>query len=77
MMHEKAKARYESMLRDCLPWPRQVDIVLDQYADSLLRATEWDADQWGLPTEEMKTPLGVILSKAGGRAAELRPREVI
>lgn len=76
MMHDLAKQRYEQMLRECRR-PESVDALLDQYADSLLCATEWDADQWGLPTEEMKTPLGSILSKAGGRTAELRPREVI
>jgi hypothetical protein len=77
MMHEKARQRFEGMLRDALPWPGQVDILLDEYADNLLRATEWDADQWGLPTPEMRTHLGAILSKAGGSGACLWPREAI
>lgn len=75
-MHELARKRYEQMLRECRR-PELVDALLDQYADSMLRATEWDADQWDLPTTEMLAPLGAILSKAGGRNAELRPAEVI
>lgn len=77
MMHDKAKKRYESMIRDALPWPGQVDSILDQYADNLLRATEWDADQWGLPEPDMIMPLATILRRAGGRGATLFPREVI
>jgi hypothetical protein len=75
-MHEKAKQRYEDLLRRC-EVPASVDALLDQYADNLLRATEWDADHWGLPTPDMIAPLAAILSHAGGRDAHLWPREVI
>lgn len=74
MMHAKAKARYEAMLRDCLPWPDQVDIVLDRYADSLLRATEWDAGQWGFDPDRWMEAERVELAGRGGCD---RPREII
>jgi hypothetical protein len=75
-MHKDAAQRYHELISEA-PDLATREHWLDQYADALLRATEWDADQWGLPTEEMKTPLGAILSKAGGEQAELWPREVV
>lgn len=55
MMHEKSKLRQERQFRDwCAQYgPRSgaIDELLDQYNDSLYRATEWDADKWGLPDE--------------------------
>jgi hypothetical protein len=74
MMHEKARARYEAMLRDCLPWPSQVDTVLDQYADGLLRATEWDAGQWGFDPDRWMEKERAELASRGGQN---RPMEVI
>jgi hypothetical protein len=73
-MHTKAKARYEAMLRDALPWPSQVDILLDQYADSLLRATEWDAGRWGFDPDRWFAAERVQLARRGGTDW---PREVI
>lgn len=65
MMHQKAKDRYEQILRGCKA--SQVDIVLDQYADSLLRATEWDAKQWGFDPDRWMEKERVALARRGGR----------
>jgi hypothetical protein len=46
MMHDKARRRYEQLLRDA-PGPASRDALLDQLYDNLTRATEWDAEQWG------------------------------
>ncbi len=67
MMHEKAKRRHEAQIRDAVPYPRQLDILLDQYADELLRATEWDADQWGFDSDRWMEAERVALARRGGR----------
>jgi hypothetical protein len=73
MMHEKSKRRVEAMIRDALPYPGQLDILLDEYADGLLRATEWDADQWNLPTQE----IGHALAAHARLGGPFWPREVL
>lgn len=67
MMADESRVRYESMLRDCLPHPVRFAEVLDQYADGLLRATEWDAEQWGFSSEKWMRRERVILAHRGGR----------
>lgn len=66
MMHEKSKRRHEAMLRAALPWPGQVDLILDRYADGLLRATEWDADQWGFDPGRWMAAERAELARRGG-----------
>lgn len=66
MMHEKARARHERQIRAART-PGERDAQLDQYADGLLRATEWDADQWGLDPDHWMEAERVELTSRGGR----------
>lgn len=78
MLHEKAAARYHERIRqfaDCRNHPdpsesarahQHLDWWLDQYADSLLRATEWDADQWGFDPDRWMEAERVELARRGG-----------
>lgn len=53
-MHEKARIRSFERLAKCKP--EHVDFWLDDYNDGRLRATEWDAGQWGLPYAHESVP---------------------
>jgi hypothetical protein len=67
MMHEKSKARQEAQLRDCLPYSDRFAEALDRYADSLLRATEWDAMQWGFDPDKWMARERLTIAHRGGR----------
>lgn len=66
MMGDAAKACYEGMLRDCLPHPIRFAELLDQYADGLLRATEWDAEQWGFDPQKWMIRERLTMAHRGG-----------
>jgi hypothetical protein len=86
VMHEKAAERQRDRLRMAAaalnhPDPvrradarRALDTWLDAYADSLLRATEWDAGQWGFNPDKWMAAERVQLASRGGCHW---PREVI
>lgn len=53
--------------------PAQLDDHLDRLVDVLLRATEWDADQWGLDPDrfcdkERRLMEARIMAENGGRS---------
>lgn len=78
MMHEKAAIRYRERARQFAerrnhPDPgraeraqRHLDWWLDQYADGLLRATEWDANQWGFHSDKWMEAERAEMAKRGG-----------
>jgi hypothetical protein len=72
MMHEKARARYIERIKAAAGPQR--DFWLDQYADVLLRATEWDADQWGFDPDRWMDAERAQLRTRGGRD---HPREAV
>ena len=74
MMHAKAVARYHREIIAALGDPAALDRALDLYADSLYRATEWDADQWGFDPDRWMAAERSELAARGG--AEY-PREAI
>jgi len=86
VMHERAAERQRARLRlaaedlaNASPdrvarARRDMDVWLDYYADSLLRVTEWDADQWGFDPDRWMEKERVELTKRGGQNW---PREVI
>lgn len=71
MMHEKARQRHIDRIREASPDKR--DFWLDQFADSLLRATEWDADQWGFDPDRWMAAERAEIERRGG---PVHPREV-
>jgi hypothetical protein len=86
-MHDKAATRYHQRIlqfADRRNHPdrakaqraqEHLDWWLDQYADNLLRATEWDAEQWGFdPDRWMEKERADILNMAHENTY---PREVI
>lgn len=64
-MHEKARQRHERELLAART-PKERDAVLDRYCDSLLRATEWDAQQWGFDPDRWFERERVQLAERGG-----------
>lgn len=76
-MPQRAKRRYEAVIRTALGQPAALDAALDLYADGLLRATEWDADHWGLPTEDMQASLDALAFIAEAHGCPLWPREAV
>lgn len=68
MMHDAARLRivnkFELWRAQYADRPEVMNQVLDEYLDCRDRATEWDADKWGIPTTAMLTPLGSLLSLA-------------
>lgn len=83
-MHDKAKRRHEDGIKravrryetlrdhghpeDAARAKAEVDMALDQYADSLLRATEWDADKWGFDSDRwMEAERVQMLEAAEGK----------
>lgn len=67
MMHEKASARQrERIAKAVADAPETVDFWLDQYADSLFRATEWDADRWGFDPDRWMEAERAELAARGG-----------
>jgi hypothetical protein len=73
MMSEKAKARFVQLFQQA-ETPEIRDHYLDQYADCLLRATEWDADKWGFDPDRWFEKERFELANRGGCDY---PKEVI
>jgi len=65
MMHDRASQRYRDRISKAAP--EDVDYWLDQYADVLLRATEWDASQWGFDPDRWMEADRAELASRGGR----------
>jgi hypothetical protein len=65
MMHEKARKWHTDRIRDADPALR--DYWLDMYANELLRATEWDARQWGFDPDRWQADERAQLMTRGGR----------
>lgn len=64
--HQKAIARHVARIKAD---PANTDFWLDQLYDSLTRATEWDADRWGLSPDLWMTKERAEMErriKAGG-----------
>lgn len=86
MLHPRAAARFHERLRhfadrrsDGDPGKasrahEHLDWWLDQYGDSLFRATEWDADQWGFDPDRWMEAERRELAERGGAD---RPKEMI
>lgn len=65
MMHQKAKDRLVRWIKSA-PSEEARDFYLDHYADCLLRATEWDAQQWGFNPDTWMARERAILQGRGG-----------
>lgn len=72
-MHPKALARMAGALKSTTCRARQ-DEILDELGDATLRATEWDADQWGFDADRWMLLERMALASRGG---PFWPREVI
>lgn len=85
-MHSKAGARHHERIqqfaeRRSHPDPgkaqraqQHLDWWLDRYADGLLQATEWDADQWGFDPDRWMEAERVALARRGGEDWPKEPR---
>lgn len=71
-MHQVARDALADKLRSARD-PEARDRLLDQWADWQFRATEWDADQWGIPDADIGRALRAHAKLGGPRW----PREVI
>jgi len=68
MMHERASGRQRERIQHARDTaPETVDFWLDQYADSLLRATEWDADHWDFDPDRWMEKERAELARLGGK----------
>ncbi len=65
-MHPRARNRMVVKIQVAAT-PYRRDLYLDQYADALLRATEWDADQWGFNPSRWMEDERAELAARGGR----------
>ena len=65
-MHPKARHRMITNIQVAAD-PKRQDFYLDQFADSLLRATEWDAEQWGFDADRWMETERIQLAERGGR----------
>ena len=85
MMHQKAVDRIrEGFTRAAMAATREpshrvghlctVDHWLDQYLDSSMRATEWDADQWGFGAG---TWMEAERAQMNARSGTFWPKEII
>jgi hypothetical protein len=66
MMHPLAERRLRAAVADAVRTGGNVDAALDQYANALLLATEWDAQQWGFDPDRWMEPERVELAQRGG-----------
>lgn len=73
MMHEGARAQILAHLRTATTSQAR-DTWLDYFIDRELRATEWDAGQWGFDPDKWMAEERKSLAARGGVAW---PREVI
>jgi hypothetical protein len=64
-VHPKAKHRIVAHIQAATTRELQ-DFFLDEFADVLLRATEWDAGQWGFDPDRWMETERVRLAEHGG-----------
>lgn len=66
VMHDKARLRLLMRIRNA-PDAESRDAWLDLYNDSELRATEWDAQQWGFNPDKWQAIERAVIASRGGQ----------